>query len=425
MRAPPLATSALVTFITLVIWALAETQTLLTERVTAVVAFSADAPDLLVRVPPEETWGGAVQVELSGPAATINRVRETLAQGVSLRVNRELEFVEGRQSADLSSALARHEAIAGSGVTISRVIPDRVPLEMDRAVTVTRPVVFAGSGTQLRETPEIVPDEVRVRVAQQELETLPEIVTAAPAPRRIERLTPGVRETLSDVPLTLGGGLRLWGLRIDPPRVSVTLELRSATDSIVFPAIPVRTLMPTDLVGAWEVTLAEGDRFLRDVRVSGPAATINQWRQRGFEPVAFIRLRSSDIEAGEGTAKAELIDLPASFTADIDDDTIAFTVRRRAAEVPSQRPTPPDGSDRRAEPGAATPAQSTDGPADESGGEPGGRRDDEIGGPGESAAPPATPPAAEDSERDDVDPDGTLDKPADPAEGEDTPGRAG
>ena len=371
MKPPTLATSALVTFITLVIWALAETQTLLTDRVTAVVSFAADSPEMLVRVVPGETWSGAVQVELSGPAATINRVREDLARGVTLRVNRELGFVEGSQSVDLGGALARHETIAGTGVAVVRSIPDRVRLEMARAVTVTRPVVFAAAGAQLRGEPTIEPDEVEVRVAEPEAGSLPELVTASPAPRRIEQLVPGERTTLGDVQLSLGRADRPWGLEIIPSRVSVTLELRSATDSIVFPAIPVGVLMPADLVGEWEVVIDEADRFLRDVRVSGPASAINRWRQRGDEPVAYIRLRQSDVESGSGEARAELIELSPSFTVSIDDNRIAYTVRRRRDEPteptePTESADPPneEPAEQSAEQPSEEPAERLDAPAD-------------------------------------------------------------
>ncbi|MEM0983892.1 MAG: hypothetical protein AAGI17_08075, partial [Planctomycetota bacterium] len=331
---PSFGTAALVTFVTIVVWALAETQTLRTELVTASVSFAPGSPDLLVRVAPNENWPGSVELELSGPAGSIDRLRERLASGIALTANREISVSTGRQTIDLRDTIRRNEAFSDAGVAIVRSSPERVAIEMERVEVIRRPVALEAAGAQLRGTPTITPAEVEVRVAAQAASLIPEFVIARPPADRIASLTPGVATTIEDVPVEVPG-VRPWGLSIAPARVAVTMELRTATDSIVFPALPVRVLLPSDAVGKWAVEIAEADRFLRDVRVTGPAATINQWRQREFEPVALITLRGPDLETGGGTTRAALIQMPASFTATIEDADIAYTTRRLLDVVPA------------------------------------------------------------------------------------------
>jgi hypothetical protein len=326
MSAETVRTILVVTLVSILVWFFAESRTLRVETLTIPVQIGAGSGSSVFRLTDAESWAGSVEVELAGPTGLIDAVRARALEGVTLEVGDELPGEAGTRSVELVDAIRRVGLFAESGLT--------VPVEVDLEGLET-----AGPVT-------VEPSEVEVRLpASLEAVYAGQLhATAKIPPSRLSSLTPGRRTELSQVPIELQGlDDEAWGLRLNDPRVVVTLALRVRTQSLTLREIPVRlSVLPADLA-VWSVEVPPEDRVLEDVVLTGPVSAIDQIRRGEVTPgaIAAIDLAGVDEEAAgtERSVPVRLLGLPSGVVADLGDRTIRVTLRKRAAvadDTPSE-----------------------------------------------------------------------------------------
>lgn len=372
MKRSPIRTFLAVGLVTLLVWSLAEGRTLRTLTLTVPVRIEAGSEQQLVRLDPEDRWDGVAELELQGPAALLDELRDDLADGVGLVVGGEVRFQPGGvSSVDLADAIRKSDLFLGRGVTIVDASPEVVSLEMAEAAEVTLPLVLDATSLRIRGTPEVTPASVTVRLPAGLAGRLPEQALTKPAAAVLAEVRPGFEEELTNTPVSIEGG-PWWGMTIEPPRATVRLRLRSANETLPVPLVPVRVLLPFEATGRLVVTPVESDRALRDVTLTGPYLAIDRLRSSGFVPTAVVELSMAELEraadrGGVLEREARLVDLGPEVSAEIGDAVVRLEVRRVTEAVPTAPEQPADDGGSTAEPAETDPAsgeESLDGAAE-------------------------------------------------------------
>jgi hypothetical protein len=346
MSAETVRTILVVTLVSILVWFFAESRTLRVETLTIPVQIGAGSGSSVFRLTDAESWAGSVEVELAGPTGLIDAVRARALEGVTLEVGDELPGEAGTRSVELVDAIRRVGLFAESGLTVRRVSPRTLNMQVDRLASMTLPVEVDLEGLETAGPVTVEPSEVEVRLpASLEAVYAGQLhATAKIPPSRLSSLTPGRRTELSQVPIELQGlDDEAWGLRLNDPRVVVTLALRVRTQSLTLREIPVRlSVLPADLA-VWSVEVPPEDRVLEDVVLTGPVSAIDQIRRGEVTPgaIAAIDLAGVDEEAAgtERSVPVRLLGLPSGVVADLGDRTIRVTLRKRAAvadDTPSE-----------------------------------------------------------------------------------------
>ena len=119
-------TAILVTFFTVLIWVLAEGESLQTKRTLADVTFpTTTSESYTVRVADPMAWRGGVELLVEGPTASLEGLEQALRRPITLEpgmagVPRE----SGERVLDLREALREHPWFRSRGVTVLSAEPE-------------------------------------------------------------------------------------------------------------------------------------------------------------------------------------------------------------------------------------------------------------------------------------------------------------
>lgn len=332
----------LVALITLLIWLLAESESLRTEKVRVEVQFRADpASGRLVSVPLSQDFSGSVTLRLSGPNARVDSLAAALRRVVWLEPGMEgVPGSSGEHSVNLETALKSLPLIRDSAVTVREVEPSTALIFVDELVTRDMPVrVVVPEGQVLDGSAEAAPATVRVtmpRSAERELGPDAAAIARLDA-KALTGLPEGRRGTLSGITLELPEPVwAMEGVAINPPQVAVTLRLRSRVDAYTIPTVPVQLRLPIDAAGKYD--LASETKELVDISVVGPIDLIAQIKSGRLTPVATVPLTAAELEgaatSGQVLTKEPVFsDFPTPLSFDTKQKVVRILVRKR--ETPS------------------------------------------------------------------------------------------
>lgn len=331
-------TVGLVALITLLVWLMAEAESLRTARLRTEIQFRAKPESgRLVRLEPGQDFKGSAIVSVEGPTADVDSLAARIRGVLELEPGMEGVPAEpGRQTVNLAEALRAHPAFRDSQVTIAAVEPASATVVVDTIVTRDIPLkVEVPEGTLLDGPPVADRATVSVRLPETVARTAGELqATARLTPELIQTLREGWRVELL-APVSLPPAIHAEALRITPQQVRVSLILRSRSATTVIPGIPVHVKLPPTETGEWVVELAPESRLLTDVSVTGPADLIEQVRTERIRPVAFITLSSDDLERAAASGQplereVQFSDLPTLLKFEPRQKTVKLTVRGRA-----------------------------------------------------------------------------------------------
>jgi hypothetical protein len=343
----------LVSLLTLLVWMLAEAESLRVERLRAEITFRAE-PETgrLVRVEPNQDFGGYVHIRVEGPTTNVDALAVRLRRALRLEPGMDgVPLEPGRHTVNLQEALRSHSSIRDTRVTITDVEPASVQVVIDNLVTRDLPVrVQVPPGQILDGAPEVSPTAVRIRMPEAIARQLPEgaQAIARPEPAAVAALPEGRRGSIQNVPVELPDELRGQdGVRILPPsQVTVALTPRSRTANHTIPTIPVHIRIPPAEAALWEILVPPEHNLLTDVPVSGPGDVIEQIQAGRIRPIAYITLTFEELERAAAAGQAVQVeisfsDLPTAIVFEPRQRTIPVTVRRRPpADSPSLPPSP-------------------------------------------------------------------------------------
>jgi YbbR domain-containing protein len=341
-----LRTIVLVTFVSALIWAFAEGQSLQTRRTRAEIEFPAtSASAYVVRVLDDQGWSGTVELQVEGPATslegleTVLRAPLSLAPGMAEGVPAE----SGEHSVDLREVLRNLPLFRARGVTVISAEPQSVRVVIEALTTTQVPIRVEVAPGEIEGTAEAVGrSEVTVRLPTRvaaQLTSESRVIARVRA-EDLARLEPGRRAVVPNVRLEPGPELMgVQPLEITPAQVDVQLLVRSKTEVVVLPSVPVDVRIPPDLLDVWTIEIPPEEQSLRDVRVTGPSEIIQRIRNNQQPVTAFIRLTYTDLERGVTSLQAEFTNLPSQLTVEADDREIQFVARRRGASPEGGSPS--------------------------------------------------------------------------------------
>lgn len=203
----------------------------------------------------------------------------------------------GRQGVDLLDRLRQSDNVRATGVNIRSVEPTAVELDVDRIESVDARVKPVLPGVQTEGDVVIEPAEVKVAIPGRARSRLPQSLTVEAFVDRIDldRLEPGVRQTL-ECKLRLPEG-QATGIdaAITPSRATVSLAIRSRTREVKLESVRVQIAGPPEDRDAY---LIEVDpRQLRDVKITADADLVRRIESNEVPVVAIVHISSREKEA--------------------------------------------------------------------------------------------------------------------------------
>ncbi len=342
-------TLLLVSLVTLLIWAFAEAETLRSRDVVMELVFEPDPEgDRTIEVrSASAAMVGVTQVlrptvYLEGSAHAVDEAERTLRKPLRLDpYSPAMPRQPGEHAVSLRDLVREHPDLALSRVTIKRVEPVEVFVQIDEMASVDAAVrVEVGAG-DLEGTPEARPARARIRVPSRLASSLPPdaYVIASPDAPDLERALPGRRETISNVRLSLPPTLAtVREARIQPPMADVVLTLRSRTPTSKALTVPVQVVMAGIEQSKWDVVIDAQGQFVSDVTVTGPAEFVRQIDSRQLAVVALLPLSFAELEGGNVTSKDVVfttmppVGAPLKFEAP--KTVVSFKATRRASPAP-------------------------------------------------------------------------------------------
>lgn len=327
----------MVTLITAVIWVFAEAESLRTKQISAEVIFQGDpSGERVIDVADGQGWRGRVELTVEGSAAGLDRLQSRLnRQPIKLTPGMDGVPVEaGEQAVDLRLALRAHPDLREMGATISKTDPASVKVRADQMVPRELRVDVQAPDGELDGVPETRPAKVTVRLPASDAASLGPQATAVAKldGSMLSKLVPGRVETVTGVAVTLPTWIAPGRASIEPSTVDVQLKLRSRTATVTVPSVPVQVRMAAVEMGKWDVEIPEADRFIRDVKVTGPSDLVNQVKTGEIKVVATVSLGFEELEKGVTSKEVSFTDfssqLPLKFEAD--NRVVRVTVRKRA-----------------------------------------------------------------------------------------------
>lgn len=325
-------TAVVVLVVTLLVWVFAENESLRQEPWDGRVRLDPAREDRLITpLGVGQDWDGSVRLTVEGSAAAIDRFKSLADGSIVLSAGAELPIVEGEHVVEMATALRQHAAVRTSGVSVLDADPPVLTLRVDRLTDREVPVVveaqdaqFAGPATPSSAT-------AVLRLPARLVETLPSDAQA------VARLSAAAVASLSPGRLELVRGVRLsppavvageGGVSLTPQTVDVSVTVRSRTDSVLLPTVPVHVRLPAVELGRWDVRVS-GDTVLRDVRVTGPGEAIARIQSNELPVVAVVPLTFEDLERGIESKPAVFSPLPTPLVFEAENSVVRLEIRRR------------------------------------------------------------------------------------------------
>jgi len=320
-------TYLIVTVITVMVWLYAEGENVRSySGVTAQVKFVAPpGADLAI------TPGQPRSVELSfrsstGAYANLTRLIDAGPIELPVRANGD----DPEQSIVLPQLLADTQ-LGSMGLSDLTTQPEVMTVRVEPMVSVNLPVSVRAGDVRLAKPPQVEPLEVAVR--------MPRSLADGPRLPRLEVRLDNTDLTALEVnvphnlelPLQLPPQLEGQQVSLAQNTARVEFTIRKQTDSYTIPLVPILVLAPPSQMAAYELSIDENLRVLRDVEVTGPSDAIERIRSGEASVVAQFRLTASDLEQ-QITSAALTLTLPDGVQAESAVPSISFEI--------TPRPTP-------------------------------------------------------------------------------------
>lgn len=326
------------------IWVFAEAESLRTADARPEIVFASE-PDndwIIELADPVEGRNDriTVSVDLEGSATAIDAAERALKKNPVLSPGMEgVPREPGQHTVVLREALRSHPDIRGRGVTIRRVEPSSVRVNIDELERRTVKISPSVPTDLLDGSPDVRPGTVEIRLPRSESRRLGDssVALATVDPAQLATLTPAKRQTLPGIPISLPveiAGSRY--ARMVPAMAEVSLTLRPQSRSVRLPSVPVHIRMAPRELGKWDIDIPEQDRFLSDVTITGPAEPIAKIESKATPVVATLSLSFEELERGIPSKEAAFLDLAPGLRAEAANKTVRLTIKKREAPLPKQ-----------------------------------------------------------------------------------------
>lgn len=331
-------TALVVTIVSVLVWIVAEGESLSTDGLEVRVVIAAERGEPIVIEPESQAgWDGRVFVELGGSTTAVTRAADRLRDGLRLAPGDPgVPDESGLHTLDLAEILRMSDALAGTAVTVRSVEPESVSVVVERLET--REIDVAVLLPEAAQASAVVADPRRVRLTfpASAAEAVGAGLTASAlvTPEQLASLSVGSRVTVRDVPLAVPeelDGLRF--VRLEPSTVSVIATIDTRTDSVTLDAVPVQIQRPAFQADRWVVRVNTQDQLLSGVVVSGPSELIGPIRSGEVPVFATVVLTPDDLDRRVTEKEIRFSSLPTPLRFESPKPTVRLTIER-VAEAP-------------------------------------------------------------------------------------------
>jgi hypothetical protein len=336
-----------IALVTVLIWLLAEAESLRAVNVQSEVSFRPEA-DSGRTIRADADFPGTVTIRLEGSTARVDDLAAQLRK--PLRLNPGMEGIPiepGTWPVDLRTVIRNLGMVRESGASVADVDPPFVNVVIDNLVRrEVRIRVEPPPDVSLESPPEATPQAIELRLPERLSVQLPADfqITATLDPDQVRQLESGRRTVLSNVPLDLPEVLRnVEGVRLSPSTVRIAVTLRSRNVSWLIPSVPVHFRVAPTETENWRITMPEESRVLTQVRVSGPSELIEPISAGRVKPIAFVSLSFEELEraaaSGEPLVKEPVFtELPSNLKFELDESQRRVRITVQPREQPTSSP---------------------------------------------------------------------------------------
>jgi hypothetical protein len=340
--------------VSVLIWLLAEAESLRTEQLRIDVSFKA-GPETARYIHADPDVPTTFNIRLQGSTARVDALASQLRKPIALEPGMTgIPIEPGKHAINLLTVLRDLPVVRESGVSIADVQPGIVSVTVDTlAVRIAKIRIVLPPGALVDGIPEPTRPTAELRYPESAARDLPADLTLdAPIdPQALTGLPENRRVTIPTIRIELPEPLRgIEGARVIPSTVGAQITLRSRTGTYTIPSVPVHVRLAPTETGIWDITMPAESRLLTDVTVSGPSDSIDLIRTEKVKPIAFIPLSFEELEraaaSGEPIEKAPVFtELPTQLKFDPKQRTVKLTVKRREqpATMPPTAPAPGEG----------------------------------------------------------------------------------
>jgi len=326
-------TALLVTLVTVVIWVFSESESLTSRPVRVEASFDIEPKDDRSLRVIDPAWKERIDAAIEGTTAAVSEAETVLRRPVRFQLGAPgIPTDLGEHAVDLATALRGLPDLQGKPVTIVRADPATIRVRVDQLATrELKVVVDAPAGTRFDGLPEARPATIKISLPESDARLLDEsaVAFARLNPETLTRIVPGRRETISNVsveppPLVTGPRTRL-----SPQRVDVDLTLQSRTGTLTLASVPVFILIAAVEYERWDIAVAPEDRFITDVKVSGPSAEIDKIRRGETRVTAKVELTFDELERAISSKEAIFTQVPTELAFTADNLRVRLQIRKR------------------------------------------------------------------------------------------------
>ena len=299
-----------------------------------------------------QTHDSVIQVQLVAPAGQEQVVEPTTAQQVKmlyrcaaaqkaqiesrqdpLKIEITADPEQPRQDINLRNRLLADTIIGELGVEIIRLDPERLQVRAERLEPIEVPVTVNTGSLQLAGPPQVEPGTATVTVPTSLTQRARRVQMVADlAALDHQGIEPGIEYT-REVPLTLPASLRGHHSSFTPRVATVVFQVQATEQTYTIPTVPVLMVAPPTEMSRFSVQLADEDRVIRDITVSGPSDEIERIRKGEVDVWARFRLTASDLDAGVDSAPVTL-DLPPGVSVEKALPRVSVTITRIEPTAP-------------------------------------------------------------------------------------------
>jgi hypothetical protein len=282
--------------LTLLIWVYAEreqTVTLSTEPISIDVRTNAHDRIVNLRLPRDKN----IIVELSGPRAQIDRVRELLRprpgpnSEAAVQIYVDPQIDPGPQQLLTVSQINNLPVFKNNGITVKSAQPPYLSVDIDvfvrRSVPVRAPAEIAG---MLSDQTRFVPDAVEIRAPKQEIEKAEadgSLFVYADLPKRDELKTKTGFYAVENVPVYWPGHRE--NVSLTPLTISAKLDVKQRNVEYTIPSVPIVKETTGDFD---ERFILVYDRTIPNVGITGPPEQIEQIKKGELKIKASLDISS-------------------------------------------------------------------------------------------------------------------------------------
>ena len=240
-----------------------------------------------------------ITLVLRGPGSSITRMRSILDTRKVEAGSMGVPATNGDHQVDLRTVYQNLIDQAGESATVVNVSPKTADITVTLLTEITLPIVPVLPDDIITDgKTEVIPTEATVRLPESMAQSMSEqSINADVDSRELDGIERGRRRIIKarlDIPKEFAFASEF--VTIIPAEAEIRIAVLNNSDETIIPSVPVQIALPPIELDRYDVTIAEGDEFLQDVTLRGPAEAIAKIINGEERVVAFIHLTSDNLK---------------------------------------------------------------------------------------------------------------------------------